>query len=78
MLTPLIQRRAVQLPPVLTLVTQIVFATLFGAMGVIVAAPLTAAALIMVKMLYVEDSLGNKVDLPEEAVKPENQPQATA
>lgn len=65
-LTPLIQRKAVQLPPVLTIVAQIIFATLFGAIGIVVAAPLTAVLLVIVKMLYVEDVLGNQVEVAGE------------
>jgi predicted PurR-regulated permease PerM len=63
-LTPLIQRRTVDLPPVLTILAQVIFATLFGVIGVVVAAPMTAVLLVIIKMLYVEDVLGNKVDIP--------------
>jgi predicted PurR-regulated permease PerM len=63
-LTPLVQRRAVQLPPALTILTQVLLGMLLGAIGVVLAAPLTAAAVVMVKMLYVEDVMGDdaKVD----------------
>jgi predicted PurR-regulated permease PerM len=63
-LTPLIQRRTVELPPILTIVAQVIFATLFGVIGVVVAAPLTAVILVIVKMLYVQDVLGNPVRVP--------------
>jgi predicted PurR-regulated permease PerM len=55
-LTPLIQRRAVHLPPALLLVAQVLLGTLLGLLGLFVAAPLTVAALVFVKMLYVEAS----------------------
>ncbi|MBD0271200.1 MAG: AI-2E family transporter [Acetobacteraceae bacterium] len=57
-LAPLIQRRAVDLPPVLTLAAVALFGTLFGAMGVALATPLVAALKVAVTRLYVEDRLG--------------------
>jgi predicted PurR-regulated permease PerM len=55
--TPLIQRRTVSMPPALTIMSQIVLGVLVGGIGVAVATPLTAAAMTMVRMLYVEDLL---------------------
>ena len=57
-LAPLIQRRAVDLPPVLTLAAVAVFGTLFGALGVALATPLVAVLKVAVTRLYVEDRLG--------------------
>jgi hypothetical protein len=57
-LAPLIQNRAVDLPPVLTLASVLLFGALFGALGVALAAPLTAALRVAVARLYVEDRLG--------------------
>jgi predicted PurR-regulated permease PerM len=58
-LTPLIQHRAVYMPPALILLAQVVLGVTAGPLGVIVATPLAAAALIAVNMLYVEDVLGD-------------------
>lgn len=55
--TPLIQRRTVSMPPALTITSQIVLGLLVGGIGVAVATPLTAAAMTIVRMLYVEDLL---------------------
>jgi predicted PurR-regulated permease PerM len=55
LLTPLLQQRMVNLPPALTIAMQFLLGFLAGALGVIVAAPLTAAALVGIRMLYVED-----------------------
>lgn len=55
--TPLIQRRTVSMPPALTITSQIVLGVLVGGIGVVVATPLTAAAMTVVRMLYVEDLL---------------------
>jgi predicted PurR-regulated permease PerM len=66
-LVPLIQRRAVHLPPALTLVMQFLIGALLGVLGLFVAAPLTVVGLVLVKMLYVEDALGDEtVDVPGE------------
>jgi predicted PurR-regulated permease PerM len=55
--TPLIERRTVSMPPALTITSQIVLGVLVGGIGVAVATPLTAAAMTMIRMLYVEDLL---------------------
>lgn len=59
-LTPQIEQRTVALPPALTL-TAMAFATvLLGAMGLLLAAPATAALLVLVQMVYLEDVLGER------------------
>jgi predicted PurR-regulated permease PerM len=63
LITPLIQQREVSLPPVLTLTSQLFFAGLFGFLGLLLATPLTACGLVLVKMLYVEDVLGDSTDI---------------
>lgn len=57
LITPLIQKKTVSLPPALTISTQIGMGILFGVGGVVLATPLTAGALVLVKRLYVEDGL---------------------
>jgi len=61
LLTPLVDRRSVELPPVLTITAQVLLGLVFGFIGILLASPLTAAAMILVKMLYVEDVLGDHV-----------------
>lgn len=56
-LTPLIQDRAVNLPPVLALASLMLFGALFGAAGVAMAIPLVAVLRVAVLRLYVEDVL---------------------
>lgn len=72
-LTPLVDRRSVELPPVLTITAQVLLGLAFGFIGILLASPLTAVAMILVKMLYVEDLLGDNVML-----KHEEQEQETA
>ncbi len=67
LITPLVQRRAVEMPPALTILSQILMGVLLGPLGVILAAPLTAAAIVVIKMLYVEDTLGTPVETSGEA-----------
>lgn len=67
-LLPLIQRRAVHLPPALTLLAQVMLGELVGLMGLLVAAPLTVTGVVLVKMFYVEDTLeDHDVDVPGES-----------
>lgn len=57
LLEPVVQQRAVYLPPVLLLVSQLTLGVLVGFVGVVLATPLAAALMVMVQMLYVEDVL---------------------
>jgi predicted PurR-regulated permease PerM len=59
-LVPLVQRRVVHLPPALTLSAQIILGVLAGFLGLLLATPLVAAALVMIRMLYIEDVLGDR------------------
>lgn len=60
LLQPLIEAKAVDLPPALVIVMQLIFGTLFGFAGVALATPLAAGLSVLVKMLYVEDVLGDR------------------
>lgn len=53
-LLPFIQRWAVRLPPVLGLIAAVIFALLFGPVGVLVATPLMVLLMILVQRLYVD------------------------
>lgn len=64
LLTPLVQRYEVSLPPVLVLFAVLAAGLLFGILGLIVATPLSVVVLVLVKMLYVEDALGKSVEIP--------------
>jgi len=68
LVTPLIERRTVELPPVLTIVAQLALTILFGAVGLILATPILAVVMVLVQTLYIQDVLGDKTDnLPEDA-----------
>ena len=66
LLTPLIQRKAVDLPPAIGIIAQILLGILVGALGLILAWPLAAVAVVAVKMLYIEDVLGDEVPTPDD------------
>ena len=59
LVTPLVQQRMVNMPPVLTIAAVTLVGVLFGVLGMVVATPLAVAAVAAVKMLYVEDVLGD-------------------
>lgn len=70
-LTPVVQKHTVSLPPALTIVSQVVMGTLVGGLGIVLATPLAAALLVMVKRIYVQDVLGDdSVDREGEAPLP--------
>jgi predicted PurR-regulated permease PerM len=68
LLTPLVDRKSVELPPVLTITAQVVLGLAFGFIGILLASPLTAVALILIKMLYIEDLLGDRIMTTSEEV----------
>ncbi len=61
---PLVQQKAVSLPPAILIMALIGFGAIFGVLGLIVAAPLTAMALVLIKIVYVEHVLGDRVKKP--------------
>lgn len=63
-LTPMVQRQAVSIPPALGILTIVGLGTLFGAYGVLFATPLLLVVMILVWMLYVEDTLGDRAPGP--------------
>ncbi|MBC7928224.1 MAG: AI-2E family transporter [Bryobacteraceae bacterium] len=59
-ITPMIQQRAVAIPPALTIAAQLVLGVLFGFAGLALATPLAVTAMVLVRMLYIEDVLGDR------------------
>ena len=57
LITPYVQRRSVDLPPVLTITVQVAIGMIYGIMGLALATPLAALGLMLVRRLYVEDYL---------------------
>lgn len=69
LLYPLLMKRGLDIPPVLTILTQGVMSLVFGLLGLLVAVPMLAAAMVPIKMLYVRDVVGDQVKLPGEGGK---------
>jgi predicted PurR-regulated permease PerM len=57
-LIPILMKEGVDLPPAVTIVTQALMALVFGFLGLLVAVPMLAAASVVLRMLYVEDVVG--------------------
>ncbi len=58
-LAPLLMKRGVDLPPVVTLIGLSLMAIVFGFLGMMVAVPVLAALMVAIRMLYVEDVVGD-------------------
>ena len=58
--TPMIERRTVELPPALTVVAQLALGILIGGLGLVLATPLLAVVMVLVQMVYIQDILGDK------------------
>lgn len=61
---PQVQKHMVSIPPALFLFAVLAFGILFGVLGMLVAAPLTVVAFVLVKSLYLKRTLGEPVELP--------------
>lgn len=63
-LMPIIFKKTVHLPPALTVVAQLLLGGMLGFIGIILATPLMAVAMVLVRMIYVEDVLKDNVEQP--------------
>jgi predicted PurR-regulated permease PerM len=59
-LTPMIQRRAISVPPAFLFASQITLGLLFGIYGLALATPLAAIGRVFILRLYIEDTLGDQ------------------
>lgn len=74
---PLIQKRATDLPPVLTVMAVVAGGVLFGVLGLLLATPLLYVAMVLVRMIYVEDVLGDSMELDPDPSREEGSAAAT-
>lgn len=58
LLTPMVNQKSVSVPPALDIAGLMLLGVLFGTLGLIVASPLIAVAMVLTQKLYVEDVLG--------------------
>lgn len=68
-ITPLIQRRAVSLPPAALLTAQLVLGVLFGFMGLLLATPLAVCLIVLVQTIYIQGVLGRPVTVLGQGVR---------
>lgn len=61
LITPLIQKRAVSIPPAVLISAQAIMGILAGAIGVLMATPLAVTLIVLIQMLYLADTLGDPV-----------------
>jgi predicted PurR-regulated permease PerM len=66
LIAPLVQHRTVELPPVLSLFAVLAFGVVFGPVGLLLAVPLLVVAYVLVKKLYVRETLGEETPVPGE------------
>ncbi|GAA4307868.1 AI-2E family transporter [Nibribacter koreensis] len=59
-LTPLVQKHIIDLPPVLTIMGQVLMGIIAGPWGLLLAVPMVAVIMVLVKMLYIEDVLEDR------------------
>lgn len=57
LVTPYVQKRSVDLPEAATIIALVAFGLMFGFLGMLLATPMAALALMLVRRLYVEDYL---------------------
>lgn len=66
LVTPFVQEKAVSLPPALTIFGVVAGGILFGAVGLLFAAPLLVVVYVLVQRLYVEEALHTPLERPGE------------
>lgn len=66
-ITPLLLEKRLDIPPVLTVVVVAALGVVFGVIGMLVAEPLLAAILVTIKMLYVNNVVGDDVAVGKES-----------
>ena len=69
-ITPLVQKRAVSIPPALALFAILAGGILFGTLGLIFGFPLAVVTFVLVKKLYVRETLGEETPVPGEPENP--------
>lgn len=62
LITPAVLQKAVSVPPALFMLSALCMGSLFGVIGVVLSGPLTVAAFVLVRAIYVEDILGEELN----------------
>lgn len=59
-LTPLVEKKMVAIPPALVIISQVLIGVFTGIMGLILATPIMVILLVLIKMIYIRDVLGDE------------------
>ncbi|RVU01510.1 AI-2E family transporter [Mucilaginibacter limnophilus] len=62
-ITPMVQKRMIDLPPALTIISQVLMGTLSGVLGILLATPILATVIVLVDELYVKRQKESRFDL---------------
>jgi predicted PurR-regulated permease PerM len=62
-IVPIILQKTVELPPVITLIVQILFGIFAGTLGVLLATPIAAVLMIFVQVVYVRNIIGDPIEV---------------
>ena len=60
-ITPFIQREMVHLPLAMIIIAQVILGILVGGLGLILATPIVAAVIVLIRMIYIEDILNQQI-----------------
>ncbi len=60
LIMPLVQKRMVSLPPVIALFSILIFAALFGPLGILLATPLAVLVFVLIKGVYLDEPISEK------------------
>jgi predicted PurR-regulated permease PerM len=69
LLAPFVQRRTTDLPPAVTLLAMSLIGSLYGALGLMLATPIVAAVMVVIKEGYIGAILGDAAMLPDDGRK---------
>lgn len=78
LVTPLIERETIELPPALTIIFQLALGIIIGGLGLVLATPILAVVMVVVQMVYIQGVLGDRdtevevKDLDKETGESEN------
>ena len=67
---PIVQREMLYIPPAVILLGIISISFLFGAIAIVFAAPMVVMLFVLIKKLYVRETLGEKTSIPGETEAP--------
>lgn len=66
LIMPLVQKHMVSLPPVIALFSILIFAALFGPLGVLLATPLAVLVFVLIKGVYLDEPISEKDAAPSD------------